>query len=121
MRVSDGPVHAARLRRPGYDVLHREHHVRRVPRARVRAAAAAEAHGARRIPGSKVWPRLLFVRVELPTSCFLLLTSYFLGVFDGRGWRTVYFSVRNSALRLASGGAPMNCRNESRTGTSVLQ
>ena len=33
LRLSDGPVHAARLRRPRHDLLHREHHVRGVPRA----------------------------------------------------------------------------------------
>ncbi len=48
-----GPFTLARLRRPRYDVLHREHHVRGVPRARLRAAAAAQAHGAGRAPGRK--------------------------------------------------------------------
>ena len=34
MRLSDGAVHAARFRRPRHDLLHRQHHVRGVPRAR---------------------------------------------------------------------------------------
>ena len=41
-----GPLDAARLRRPRHDLLHRQHHVRRVPRDALCAAAAAEAHGA---------------------------------------------------------------------------
>ena len=59
LRVSHGPVHAARFRRPRHDLLHRQHHVRRVSRARLRAAAAPEAHGARRTVGTKDRARLL--------------------------------------------------------------
>ena len=46
LRASHGPAHAARLRGPRHHLLHRQHHVRRVPRAALRAPAAAEAHGA---------------------------------------------------------------------------
>ena len=52
-----GPLHAARLRRPRHDLLHREHHVRRIPRDAVRAAAAAEADGARRTSRQEDRPR----------------------------------------------------------------
>ncbi len=48
LRLPDGAVHAARLRRPRHDLLHRQHHVRGVPRAGLRAAAAAQADGAGR-------------------------------------------------------------------------
>ena len=48
-----GPLHAARLRRARHDVLHREHHVRRVPRNALCAAAAAQAHGARRASSAR--------------------------------------------------------------------
>ena len=34
LRLSDGPVHAARLRRPRHDLLHRQHHVRGVSASR---------------------------------------------------------------------------------------
>ena len=50
LRVPDGAVQAARLRRARHDVCDREDHVRRVPREALRAAAAAEAHG----PGGPV-------------------------------------------------------------------
>src|SRR6266850_784066 len=49
MRAPDGAIHAARFRRSRYDLLHREHHVRGVPRTAVRAAAAAQADGAGRV------------------------------------------------------------------------
>ena len=42
----DGTADAARFRRSRYDVLHREHHVRRVPRAALCTAATLEADGA---------------------------------------------------------------------------
>src|SRR4029079_790168 len=43
----------------GHDVLHREYHVRRIPRACVRAAAAAQAHGAGGTVGQEERPRRL--------------------------------------------------------------
>src|SRR6266446_365052 len=48
MRVSNGASHAARLRRPGYDLQDRRDHVYRVPRAALRPAAAPQAYGPRR-------------------------------------------------------------------------
>src|SRR5207248_6406745 len=62
MRLSDVAFHAARLRRPRHDLLHREHHVRGVPRAGIRAAAAAEADGARRLPRTQNGQGFLQVR-----------------------------------------------------------
>ena len=49
MRLSDGSVHAARFRRPRHDLLHREHHVRRVPRAAARAARSSSGWSWRRL------------------------------------------------------------------------
>src|ERR1700693_6310878 len=48
MRLSDGSVHAARLRGPGHDVLHQPGDVRRVPREALRVTAVAAQDGAGR-------------------------------------------------------------------------
>src|SRR5262249_34804594 len=75
MRLPDGAVHAARLRRPRHDLLHREHHVRGVPRAGVRAAAAPEAHGARRTSGPEERPRFLHVLIYGLRPAVQLITT----------------------------------------------
>ena len=48
LRLPDGTVRTARLRRPRHDVLHRRDHVRRVQGSDDGRAAAAQAHGAGR-------------------------------------------------------------------------
>src|SRR5213079_3313184 len=48
LRLSDGPAHPARFRGARHDLQDRRDHVHRVSRAALRAAAAAEAHGAGR-------------------------------------------------------------------------
>ena len=60
----DGTVHPARLRRPRHHLLHRQHHVRRVPREALRAAAAAQADGAGRKAGQEERAGLLRLRRE---------------------------------------------------------
>src|SRR6476660_9420951 len=111
MRVPDGAVHAARLRRPRHHVLHREHHVRGVPRAGLRAAAAAEADGPGRPPGPKEWARLLQVRsmkyegtaaFGFWLSAFVLRTSYFI---LPRSALALSLNSRSSGAHSGSGGA----------------
>ena len=60
-----GAVYLARLRWPGYDPLHCGHHVRRVSREALRAAAALEADGARRSVGPQERSRFLRVSQEI--------------------------------------------------------
>jgi len=57
--LPDGALHPARLRRSRHHLLHRQHHVRGVPREALRAAAAAQADGASRPPRQEERPRLL--------------------------------------------------------------
>src|SRR5215467_9677273 len=51
MRLPDGAVHSAGFRRVGYDLLHRQHHFRRVSGKALCPAAPLEAFG----PGGASW------------------------------------------------------------------
>ena len=55
----DGPVHAARFRRPRHDVLHHRSDVRRIQRAAFRLASAAEAAGNGGLVRAEVGQRVL--------------------------------------------------------------
>ena len=59
LRLSHGPVHAARFRRPRHDLLHHACDVRRVQRAALRLASAAEAAGDGRLVRAEVGEGLL--------------------------------------------------------------
>ena len=59
LRLSHGPVDAARFRGQRHDVLHREHHVRRIQGSAFCAAAIAETHGPRRMERTQGRTRFL--------------------------------------------------------------
>ena len=76
VRVSDGAVDARRFRRAGHDLLHSQHHVRRVQGEAVRAAAAVEEDGDGRVAWQKERARVLrLLGPEQPEADELALGS----------------------------------------------
>src|SRR5262249_4393226 len=59
MRLPDGPIYATRLCGSGDDVLHRQYHVRRIPRETVRSTPAAQTSSVGRSSRKKNRPWIL--------------------------------------------------------------